>query len=760
MSPLPSLLVEQGLEAPPQRRVEGDALADLDPLELQSVPTIHAPTKLFSFVHFLNLLWQPLIRYINSTAEGREPAWSETLSKHQQSLIAEMEGIVPSASEILDFAEWIELIRQTLKEHLDVDVPTDVAIKVLSTVAPQTLETTPANAMHIMRSSLCCKLVGSGMAQQVSRKILARVAEQPVPLLSDQRLLDWTKKDLIASLAHQQCPQGEDEEGASPPVKKRRSSSSIDESIRNQTLQAWYALENKVTLDRCQDTVASVAKLASAITQRCRPSDRDEQDLNDALVSRQTLGKHLLILDGAMDRWASDKWFHLRQEGLLAGCALATDESPPKQPRFRGLRFQITVMYVGAFKPPAQWETSEDPPILKNLCLCDIMHCPGKKGIDVSNIITKQLARHGLNCLDVVSCTGDGGGENEGRAGIHAHFEGLHSGYVRRRCLPHLSWRTADAAIRASALDYKALAAYMVEGITWKRLQDIAVAPLRSGGLALFAEGSRRYQDLFNTKPSAIIENRPETDLAFLKFLKCQEHALHQLATKDLEQRELKEETRAAVLSLGNIAHRIRRTILAEVLDRCMFLKYWSDKHACVASNTTWDALVLRCTRIIADLDITETILTTFNTTQDELHAMDPRPTTWVSLAVHDIVGEEGHGDHIAEALEFHRQISGHAAAHLNLTSDNTFRTPWMAAKLLSKDKDLARDAAKALLAHIASTRPENRTSFEVYLLEEDTLWKDIEEFSNAEPPVLLWQNNLKYEALFKFLAPSVPLGT
>ena len=67
---------------------------------------------------------------------------------------------MPSASEILDFAEWTELIRQTLKEHLDVDVPTDVAIKVLSTVAPQSLDTTPANAMHIMRSSLCCQLLG------------------------------------------------------------------------------------------------------------------------------------------------------------------------------------------------------------------------------------------------------------------------------------------------------------------------------------------------------------------------------------------------------------------------------------------------------------------------------------------------------------------------------------------------------------------------------------------------------------------------
>ena len=170
-------------------------------------------------------------------------------------------------------------------------------------------------------------------------------------------------------------------------------------------------------------------------------------------MGRQSLAHHLLILDGAIDRCNSDKWYKMREQGLLAGCALATDESPPKAPRFRGLRFQITVLYVGGFVPPDQWERSEDPPILKTTSLCDIMHCPGKKGVDVSPISAKQLARNGLNCLDVVSCTGDGGGENEGRFGIHAHFEDLHTGYVRRRCLPHLAWRTADAAIRASGLD-------------------------------------------------------------------------------------------------------------------------------------------------------------------------------------------------------------------------------------------------------------------------------------------------------------------
>ena len=91
--------------------------------------------------------------------------------------------------------------------------------------------------------------------------------------------------------------------------------------------------------------------------------------------------------------------------------AVATDERPPSQPRFRGLRFQITVVYWGTIAPLEDWETSSDPPILVCSSLGDIMHCPGKKRVDVSRILEKQLARMGLNCFDVVSCTGDGGGE-------------------------------------------------------------------------------------------------------------------------------------------------------------------------------------------------------------------------------------------------------------------------------------------------------------------------------------------------------------
>ena len=71
---------------------------------------------------------------------------------------------------------------------------------------------------------------------------------------------------------------------------------------------------------------------------------------------------------------------------------------PPEAPRFRGLRFQITVLYLGTFAPLSTWETSEDPPLRRESMLGDICHCPGKKGDDVARIVEKQSGRWDLNC--------------------------------------------------------------------------------------------------------------------------------------------------------------------------------------------------------------------------------------------------------------------------------------------------------------------------------------------------------------------------
>ena len=109
---------------------------------------------------------------------------------------------------------------------------------------------------------------------------------------------------------------------------------------------------------------------------------------------------------------------------------------------------------------------------------------------------------------------------------------------------------------------------------------------------------------------------------------------------------------------------------------------------------------------------------------------------------------------HIERALDFHRTITDRAAMHLKLLADNTYRTPWLAAKLLSGDKDLAHTSAVELVKVLTTTSPDNRSSFERHLFEEAGLWQCLAAFCKADPPVLLWHGHGAYAALFRFLAP------
>jgi hypothetical protein len=165
------------------------------------------------------------------------------------------------------------------------------------------------------------------------------------------------------------------------------------------------------------------------------------------------------------------------------------------------------------------------------------MHCPGKKGVDVCMVIEKQLAKVGMNCFDVVAGAGYGGGEKEGHQGVRTHFVNLCPGSVRRRCTPHISWRTCGLAIRVSGFDYNALADYLCESVTWSRLREITTKDPALGGLGLFKDSSQQCKNLFGKSPSAIIVTRPDSDLRFLKLLEGKEHLLHKLEVRDLEHR-------------------------------------------------------------------------------------------------------------------------------------------------------------------------------------------------------------------------------
>ena len=143
--------------------------------------------------------------------------------------------------------------------------------------------------------------------------------------------------------------------------------------------------------------------------------------------------------------------------------------------------------------------------------------------------------------------------------------------------------------IRASGMQYRALAAYLVDGITWQRLRKLATRPVADGGLGLFKDGSQACKDVFGQSPCAIIDGRPETDLRLLRLLEGKERTLQRLATRDLEQRDLHADTRAAILSLADIKGRICRRVLQELLEKCQFLYYWPGNHPSMAEDT------LRC---------------------------------------------------------------------------------------------------------------------------------------------------------------------
>ena len=122
-----------------------------------------------------------------------------------------------------------------------------------------------------------------------------------------------------------------------------------------------------------------------------------------------------------------------------------------------------------------------------------------------------------------------------------------------------------------------------------------------------------------------------------------------------------------------------------------MFLLYSNQNHLSVATSTTWDDLMPRAVVEIPNLELTPLIMQRIGWNEKALQALGDMPKeTWVHIAVLQVVGEE---DLVAErpqvTLDFHRSVSDQAVAHLSLLHDNTFRTPWLAAKLVSTGAQL-----------------------------------------------------------------------
>ena len=360
------------------------------------------------------------------------------------------------------------------------------------------------------------------------------------------------------------------------------------------------------------------------------------------------------------------------------------------------------------------------------------------------------------------SSTTDGGGENVGHGGIHAQLEESNPSHVARRCTGHMGWRDCDQAIAAGGTlkTDSTLAAYFCDDVTWQRLQALATKSICDGGLALFREGSNEHHAIVRAAPSAILDGRPESHYNFLKWLHDKSHILERLASKDIADRRLKSVPPETLASLKSKPDCVKRSVLCEVLHRCLHICAVGNKKRHIAAETTFRELVESEVKMILALDLTDHSIANLGATRQLIADKQWHPQSWVQLAVLLIYDDERAAEiALPEALDFHRRVSTRAATHLQLTAANILNTQWLAQELLSRHAPKAQASARTLVRHLTTTPPTKYTPFERELVQEEQLWSELVDFSNTPRALLLWRGRGRFANLFRFLASRFLVG-
>ena len=168
-----------------------------------------------------------------------------------------MEGIVTSPNETMDMDDWVEHMQQEIMRLLEVQVPSRLILQVVAPIVPLSFPPTAATALHLLRSSLCSKLVGPAMAAQANRKILAEISQVPVKMCAEQDMNMNIRRDLIASLEERHCvgePDAQEDIDSRPLKNMRRDLSSRQENLTTWTKQVLWMLENRVAASRACTT--------------------------------------------------------------------------------------------------------------------------------------------------------------------------------------------------------------------------------------------------------------------------------------------------------------------------------------------------------------------------------------------------------------------------------------------------------------------------------------------------------------------------
>ena len=95
-------LNKEGFEVPGRRSYMQVLTKGLEPIPVQPSGTPGKAPMMCSYEYLLNLLWAPLIEYIEEACKGGTPEWTSTLQHNQEAILVEMAGIVASADEAME----------------------------------------------------------------------------------------------------------------------------------------------------------------------------------------------------------------------------------------------------------------------------------------------------------------------------------------------------------------------------------------------------------------------------------------------------------------------------------------------------------------------------------------------------------------------------------------------------------------------------------------------------------------------------------
>ena len=147
-------------------------------------------------------------------------------------------------------------------------------------------------------------------------------------MLGQDAVMQGLKSEVLSHLWQEHGPRDDDDAECQQVRKKaRRDAESLSGMLKAKTQQCLWILSNRIPISRAGQTLLDARDLIASLA----PDTAGPQpDIDEVLVCRQNLAKHLLLLDGAVDSFCLGPVVPA-QGGWILGRCRCRDRRKPSQ---------------------------------------------------------------------------------------------------------------------------------------------------------------------------------------------------------------------------------------------------------------------------------------------------------------------------------------------------------------------------------------------------------------------------------------------